>query len=80
MLTSDKLSNSFHAADTNGRLDLSSPGVHPAAQRNVRAMHDRGHGQHNSPRRVLILIGGAQLAGCLRGQASPPLGWDASIE
>ena len=26
-----------------------------------------------------LLIGGAQLAGCLRGQASPPLAWNASI-
>ena len=43
-------------------------------------IHGRDHGYHNSPKRVLLLIGGAQLAGCLGGQASPSLVWDKSIQ
>ena len=40
MSSLDKLSNDFHAAGTNGRLDLSLPGEHPAARPTVHAVHD----------------------------------------
>ena len=80
MSRSDKLSNGFHAAGTNGRLYLSLPGAHPAAQPTVRAVHGWDYQKHDLPRRVSLLIGGAQLAGCLQGQASPPLVWDVSIQ
>ena len=43
MSSSDKLSNSFHAAGTNGRLDLVCPGVHPAAQPTVHAVRGRSY-------------------------------------
>ena len=36
----NRLPHSFHAAGTNGRLDLSA---HPAAQPTVRAVHGRDH-------------------------------------
>ena len=42
------------------------------------SFHAAGTSGRLSPKRVSLLIGGAQLVGCLRGQASPSLMWDAS--
>ena len=43
MSSSNKPFNSFHAAATNGRLYLSLPDAHSAAQLTVRAVNSRGH-------------------------------------
>ena len=38
--------------------------------------YDRGPEIHGKPRRVSLLVGEAQLAGCLRVQAGGPLEWE----
>ena len=74
----NNLSNSFHSSGTNGRLHLSLPRCASCFPTNCPCSSWSGswidiHGQHDSPKGVSLLIGGAQRAGCLRGQASPSL-------
>ena len=42
--------------------------------------YDRGPEINSKPRRVLVPVGKAQLAGCLRVQVGGPLEWDAGIQ
>ena len=42
--------------------------------------YDRSPEIHDEPRRVSLLVGEAQLAGCLRVQVGGPLEWDKGIQ
>ena len=42
--------------------------------------YDQGAGLHDKPKRVSLLVGEAQLAGCLKVWVSGLLGWDAGIQ
>ena len=42
--------------------------------------YDRSPEIHGEPRKMLLPVGEAQLAGCLRVQVGGPLEWDAGIQ
>ena len=73
-----RLSKRFRAPGTNGRLDLSLTWLRTHLRDHTR--YDRGPEIHGKPRKVLLLFGEAQLAGCLKVQVDGLLEWDAGIQ
>ena len=74
------LFNRFRATGTNGRLNL---GFFWRALRNNlkdHAAYDQVLGIRGKPKRVSLLVGKAQLAGCLKVLVGSSLEWDAGIQ
>ena len=69
MLSLERLSKRFRTAGANGRLDLSF--FWRASEEHTR--YDRGPKIYGGPWRVTLLVGEAQLAGCLKYWVSGPL-------
>ena len=71
---SSKVVQIIPAGGTNGHLDFSFfLGEHLRTHVKDHTRYDQGPEIHGKPRRVLVSVGKAQLAGCLRVQAGSPL-------
>ena len=70
----------FAELEKNGRLDLSLSWRASADLLKIHCSCDESPGIHGKPRRVLLLVGRAQLDGDLKVWVSGPLEWDAGIQ
>ena len=76
-----KLFNKFCTPGRNRHLNLSLFFVeHLKTHLKDHTEYDQGPEIHDKPRRVLLLVGEAQPAGCLKVWVSDPLEWDAGIQ
>ena len=76
-----RLFKRFCTADRNRRLDLSFfLGKHLRTRLEDHARYDQGPEINSKPRKMLLPVGEAKLAGCLRALVSGSLAWDAGIQ
>ena len=71
-----RLSKRFCAAGIKGASGLVSLGEYLRTHIEEHTRYDRGPEIHGKPRRVSLLVGEAQLAGCLRVQVGGLLEWE----
>ena len=75
-----RLSKRFRPAGINGRLDLNLSWQASKAHLKGRTRYGQGPEIHGEPRRVLLPVGAAQLAKCLRVWVGGLLEWDTGIQ
>ena len=80
MSTPARLFNRFRPAGINGRLDISCFDEYLRTHLENHTAYGQGLGIYDKSRRVSLLVGKAQLAGCLKVWPGGPLEWDASIQ
>ena len=80
MPSPSRLFKRFCTAGTKGFQILVSLGEHLSPHFKYYARYDQVPGIHGKPRRVLLLVGEAQQAGCLKVRESSLSEWDANIQ